>query len=149
MSELLSPTTCVLPDAVVIPLRGCTDCVAEFRVVAVGFAVIGGKPPSLLFGELPGIPRGAGLSWDFVLAGVASELAISELAISESTKGRGFRTGADEPAIAGGDVFDNEGKLELSELPGARRLVPFASMDLLGGDASKVLAEFKLSASRS
>ena len=62
VSLLLRPMTCVLPDAVVILLRGCTDCGAEFRLVAVGCAVMGGKPPSLLFGELPAIPRGAGLS---------------------------------------------------------------------------------------
>jgi len=62
VSLLLLPMTCVLPDAVVILLRGCTDCGAEFRLVAVGCEVMGGKPPSLLFGELPAIPRGAGLS---------------------------------------------------------------------------------------
>jgi len=70
-------------------------------------------------------------------------------ALSESSNGSGVRTGAEEPAIVGGDVFDKAGSLALSETPGARRLVPLESIDPLGGDASKALAEFKLGASAS
>lgn len=147
-SALLRPTTCVLPDAVVMLLRGCTDCDVAFRGVAFGLGVMGGKPTIFSFLKSEELPRAAVFARGIVEdEEVDVGFPLADSALSESSNGRGVRTGAEEPAIAGGEVFDNDGSLALSVPPAGRRLVPLESIAPLGGDASKVLEEFRLGVS--